>query len=69
VVSNILRTVNTILLRAIAASLAPEGIAIFSGMEEPEAALFLPELERAGFAVVDEARDAGWWAVAARRPA
>jgi ribosomal protein L11 methyltransferase len=69
VVSNILRTVNTLLLPAIAAALAPDGIAIFSGMEEPEAPLFRPALERAGFAVVEEARDAGWWAVAARRPA
>ncbi|HEU4700660.1 MAG TPA: 50S ribosomal protein L11 methyltransferase [Gemmatimonadales bacterium] len=68
VVSNILRTVNTALLPAIRASLAPGGLAIFSGMEEPEAPLFLPELAAAGLAVVDEARDAGWWSVAARRP-
>jgi len=66
VCSNILRSVNTLLLPAIHASLVPGGVAIFSGMEEPEEKLFLPELARAGFTVVDEARDSGWWAVAAR---
>ena len=44
----------------------PGGTAIFSGMEESEAAAFLPELAAAGFAPVAEARDGGWWAVAAR---
>jgi ribosomal protein L11 methyltransferase len=64
--SNILRTVNTALLPSIAAALAPGGIAIFAGMEEPEADLFRPALAARGFRVVDEVTDAGWWAVAAR---
>lgn len=67
VLSNILRTVNVGLLPAIRAALAPGGAAIFSGMEEPEAPLFLPELEAAGFVVGEDARDAGWWAVLARK--
>jgi ribosomal protein L11 methyltransferase len=71
-VSNILRSVNTQLLPAIARSLRrstgrPGGIAIFSGMERAEAALFRPVLARAGFAVLHEQVDAGWWAVAARQ--
>lgn len=64
--SNILRTVNLTLLPAIKAALLPGGLAIFSGMEEPEAALFRPELAAAGFEVVDEQVDGAWWAVAAR---
>ena len=67
VLSNILRTVNTLLLRAISASLRPSGIAIFSGMESAEAELFAPELAQAGFSAFDQVEDAGWWAVAARR--
>jgi len=66
--SNILRTVNTALLPAILASLRLGGVAIFSGMEESEAQLFLPALRGAGLRVEDEVADAGWWAVAARRP-
>lgn len=69
VCSNILRTVNTLLLPAIARALAPGGLAIFAGMEEAEEGLFRPVLERQGWTVVDEQRDAGWWGVAARRPA
>ena len=65
--SNILRTVNTALLPAIAAALRPAGLAIFSGMEVPEAPLFRPELAAAGFTIVEEVADAGWWGVAARR--
>ena len=65
--SNILRNVNTLLLPAIVRALAPGGLAIFSGMELPEAPLFRPALDSAGFAVVDEVTDAGWWAVAARQ--
>jgi ribosomal protein L11 methyltransferase len=68
VLSNILRIVNVTLLPAIRAALRPGGLAIFSGMEEAEAAEFRPELELAGFTVVDQATDAGWWAVAATRP-
>lgn len=67
VLSNILRTVNVTLLPAIREALAPGGLVIFAGMEEPEAGLFLPVLQESGFALVDEARDAGWWGVAARR--
>ncbi len=67
VLSNILRTINALLLPAIRTSLRPAGVAIFSGMERPEAGLFLPVLLEAGFAPFDEVEDAGWWAVAARR--
>ncbi len=65
-VSNILRSVNTRLLPAIHAALRPGGLAIFAGMETPEADVFRPVLTRAGFTPVDETVDAGWWAVAAR---
>ncbi len=64
--SNILRNVNVTLLPAIRAALAPDGVAIFAGMEAAEAPLFRPELEAAGFAIAEEALDGGWWAVAAR---
>ncbi len=67
VLSNILRVVNVALLPEIRASLKPGHLAIFSGMEAPEADQFIPELLRAGFEPVDEVTDAGWWAVAARR--
>jgi ribosomal protein L11 methyltransferase len=66
ILSNILRTVNLTLFGAIQRALRPGGLAIFSGMEEPEAPLFLPALAEAGFGPVSEVRDAGWWAVAAR---
>ena len=65
--SNILRSANTALLPAIAAALVAEGTAIFSGMEIAEAPLFLPALEWAGFTVLDDLTDTGWWGVAARR--
>jgi ribosomal protein L11 methyltransferase len=65
--SNILRSVNAQLLPAIVSSLRQGGVAIFSGMELAEAPLFRPLLSPAGLTVVDEQRDAGWWAVAARR--
>jgi len=64
--SNILRTVNVALLPAIRTSLAPGGLAIFSGMEEGEADLFRPALMAAGWQAMDEVTDDGWWAVAAR---
>jgi ribosomal protein L11 methyltransferase len=67
VLSNILRSANTALLPAIARALIAEGIAIFSGMEVAEAPLFAPALESAGFAVLEERTDTGWWGVAARR--
>ena len=66
--SNILRLVNTALLPAIVAALRPGGLAIFSGMEEPEAPLFLTALAAAGLVAREEVTDTGWWAVAAARP-
>ena len=65
-VSNILRSVNTRLIPAIASALAPGGLAVFAGMEVAEAEIFRPVLARAGFTPLDEIVDAGWWAVAAR---
>jgi ribosomal protein L11 methyltransferase len=67
ILSNILREPNVQLLPMIGAALAPDGIAVFSGMEQPEAPLFRPELERAGFHPLAEAVDEGWWAIAAVR--
>lgn len=67
VCSNILRTVNTLLLPAVARALVPGGLAIFSGMEDAEEEMFRPVLEREGWRVVDDVHDAGWWGVAARR--
>jgi ribosomal protein L11 methyltransferase len=68
VCSNILRTVNVMLLPAIEDALVANGVAIFSGMEVAEEELFLPVLESAGWSVIDRCVDAEWWAVAARRP-
>jgi ribosomal protein L11 methyltransferase len=68
VLSNILRTVNTALLPAVLGSLRRGGIAIFAGMEVAEAPLFRPPLAASGLIPEDETVDAGWWAVAARRP-
>lgn len=67
VVSNILRNVNEALLGPIGRSLRAGGIAIFAGMETPEADLFRPALEAGGFTEVDQVVDEGWWSVAARR--
>lgn len=67
VLSNILRSVNTELLPAIAQALRPAGVAVFSGMEVAEAPLFLAALESAGLDPLDELTDTGWWGVAARR--
>jgi ribosomal protein L11 methyltransferase len=66
ILSNILRTANTALLPAIATALAPGGHAIFSGMEQTEASMFREALGAAGFSIVQETVDAGWWGVAAR---
>jgi ribosomal protein L11 methyltransferase len=66
-VSNILRTVNLSLLPAIRSAVRVGGVAVFSGMEEAEAELFRPALGPAGFDILEEVRDAGWWAVSARR--
>ena len=68
VASNILRSVNTALLPVIEAALPPSGIAIFSGMEQPEARVFRQALGEAGFNPLQDTLDAGWWGVAARRP-
>lgn len=68
VCSNILRTVNALLLPAIIDALRPGGVAIFSGMEIAEEALFRPVLETGGWSIIDECRDTDWWAVVARRP-
>jgi ribosomal protein L11 methyltransferase len=63
--SNILRSVNTALLPLIATTLAPGGIAIFSGMEQQESGDFRRALADAGFLAMQEAVDSGWWGVAA----
>ena len=68
ILSNILRSVNTALLPVIAASLIPNGTAIFSGMEQAEAEEFHAALDRAGFTPMQDTLDAGWWGVAAERP-
>lgn len=67
ILSNILRHVNLTLLDPVSRALAPGGIAIFSGMERAEAPLFRPALLAAGFAVLEEVEDEGWWAVAVVR--
>ena len=67
ILSNILRTANTALLPTISAALAPDGLAIFSGMEREEATEFRRAIETAGFRAIQETVDAGWWAVAAER--
>ncbi len=67
IVSNILRQVNTVLLPAIRAALTPEGRAIFAGMETPEAELFRATLADAGFIILEETIDEGWWSVATRK--
>jgi ribosomal protein L11 methyltransferase len=66
VLSNILRAQNQDLLPVVRAALAPEGRAIFAGMEEPERATFLSALAVAGYHILDEAVDQPWWGVAAR---
>ncbi|MEO8450387.1 MAG: 50S ribosomal protein L11 methyltransferase [Gemmatimonadota bacterium] len=66
VLSNILRVVNLTLLEPIRAALAPGGLAIFAGMETPEAATFRTALDRHGYTVIDDVVDADWWAVAGR---
>jgi ribosomal protein L11 methyltransferase len=67
IVSNILRLINVALLPEIHAALEDDGVAIFSGMEAAEAALFRPPLLEAGFRIVSEVTDETWWAVAATR--
>jgi ribosomal protein L11 methyltransferase len=65
--SNILRTSNTALMPAILRALGAGGTVVFAGMEAAEDRLFRPVLAEHGLDVVDEAGDAGWWSVAARR--
>jgi ribosomal protein L11 methyltransferase len=67
ILSNILRSVNTTLLPVIGGALVPSGIAIFSGMEHPEAHDFGEALRAFGFTPLQDTLDAGWWGVAARR--
>jgi ribosomal protein L11 methyltransferase len=66
--SNILRSTNSLLLPVIGRALRPGGVAIFSGMEHSEAEEFRYTLGQAGFAAFQETLDAGWWGVAAIRP-
>lgn len=66
--SNILRAVNTALLPVIVGAVRPGGVAIFSGMEQPEAEEFRRVLTDAGFKLEQETLDAGWWGVAAELP-
>jgi ribosomal protein L11 methyltransferase len=66
--SNLLPAVNTALLPVIARAVRPGGIAIFSGMEQPEAEQIRRILTDAGFKLVQETLDAGWWGVAAELP-
>ncbi len=68
VCSNIVLSVNTALLPAIAGALSPGGRAVFAGMEAEEAEAFRSALAGAGFVEIDDAADAGWWAVAAALP-
>jgi ribosomal protein L11 methyltransferase len=68
VLSNILRSVNTALLPVVFQTLRPHAVAIFSGMEHAEAEEFRRALSDAGFSLEQEALDAGWWGVAAKRP-
>jgi ribosomal protein L11 methyltransferase len=67
VLSNILRTVNLAILGEIWRALRPGGLSILSGMEVPERPECVAGLSGAGFTIVDEIEDGGWWAVAARR--
>ncbi|HEX5575576.1 MAG TPA: 50S ribosomal protein L11 methyltransferase [Gemmatimonadales bacterium] len=66
--SNILRSTNSLLLPVIGRALRVGGVAIFSGMEQSEAEEFRLTLGQAGFAAFQETLDAGWWGVAAIRP-
>lgn len=66
-VSNILRLVNTALLPPIHRAVRNGGTAIFSGMETSEATDFRAPLLAAGFQIMSEIIDEGWWAVAAER--
>ncbi len=66
-VSNILRLVNVTLLPVIHRAVRNGGTAIFSGMEVAEATEFRAPLLAAGFQIMSEITEDGWWAVAAER--
>jgi ribosomal protein L11 methyltransferase len=66
--SNILSSVNTSMLPVTATTLRAGGVAIFSGMEQPEAEEFRRALSHAGFSPIQETLDTGWWGVAAKPP-
>lgn len=66
-VSNILRMVNVSLLPSIHRAVRNGGTAIFSGMEAAEATDFRAPLLSAGFQIMSEIIEDGWWAVAAER--
>jgi len=66
VLSNILRLQNEALLPVIRDALAPEGMALFGGMEVSEAGEFRAALSTFNFEAVDEVVDSDWWGVAAR---
>lgn len=66
-VSNILRLVNASLLPSIHRAVRNGGTAIFSGMETAEATDFRAPLLSAGFQIMSEIIEDGWWAVAAER--
>lgn len=66
-VSNILRLVNVALLPSIHRAVRNGGTAIFSGMEAAEATDFRAPLLAAGFQIMTEIIEDGWWAVAAER--
>ena len=55
-------------LPVIVGAVRPGGVAIFSGMEQPEAEEFRRVLTDAGFTLEQETLDAGWWGVAAELP-
>jgi ribosomal protein L11 methyltransferase len=67
VTSNILRSANQSLLAGVNLALRRGGTAIFSGMELAEATEFRAPLLAAGFTILRETIDDGWWAVAAER--
>jgi ribosomal protein L11 methyltransferase len=66
VLSNILRSQNQALFPVIRQVLAPDGCAVFGGIESGEAPEFQKSLQSAGFVPVDQGEDEGWWGVAVR---
>ncbi len=66
ILSNILRLQNEALLPVIRDVVVEKGVVLFGGMECSEAEAFRVTLGNAGFDVLDETADEGWWSVAAR---